>query len=87
MNVIIYLFSKLWAFPASTWNLHLEQRENFDQEYGDPAEGIREHDEKEAIGHSHVLVQPAAQIRGINSCLVDGVKHAGVGNDDDEEGY
>lgn len=67
----------------STWNLHLEQRENFDQEYWDPAEGIREHDEKEAVGHSHV----SAQLCGINTCLVDGVEHAGVGDDDDEEGY
>lgn len=74
-------------FLSSTWNLHLEQRENLDQEYGDPAEGIREHDEKEAVGHSHVFVQTTAQLCGINTRLVDGVKHAGVGDDDDEESY
>lgn len=78
---------KFGLFFENTWNLYFKQRENFDQEYGNPAEGIREHDKKEAVGYSHILVQTTSQLCGINACLVDRVKHTGVGDDDDEEGY
>lgn len=70
-----------------TWYLNFQQGKDFDQEYGNPAEGVREHDEEKAVCHCHILVQPSTQLCGIDACLIDGVKHAGVGHDNDEEGH
>jgi len=70
-----------------TWYLHLQQREGLHQEYGNPAEGVREHYEEEAVGHGHVAVQPAPHVRGVDARLVDGVEHAGVGHSDHHEGH
>lgn len=32
-------------------------------------------------------MQLSTQLCGIDACLIDGVKHAGVGDDNDEEGH
>lgn len=65
------------------WYLHLKKGERFDQEYWNPAEGIREHNEEEAIGYSHIFVQAITQICGIDAGLVNGVEHTRVAEDDD----
>ena len=67
--------------------LHLQQWKNLDQEYRYPAEGVREHDEEEAVGHGHVFVQPAPHVGGVDARLVDGVKHTRVGDGDHQEGH
>lgn len=70
-----------------TWYLHFQQRQDFHQEDGNPAEGVGKHYEEKAVGHGHVSVQPAPQVCCINARFIDGVEHAGVGEDDDEEGH
>ena len=68
-----------------TGYLHLQQWQDFHQKYGDPAEGVGEHYEEESVGHSHVPVQPAPQVCGVDASFIDGVEHAGVGEDDHQE--
>lgn len=68
-----------------TRDFHFQKWENFHQEYGDPAEGVREHDEEKPVGHGHVSVQPAPHVGGVQARFIDGAKHAGVGEDDHQE--
>lgn len=75
------------AFSFLTRDLHLQQGEDFHQKYGNPAEGVRDHYEEKPVGHGHVFVQSAPQVCGIDPGLIDGVEHAGVGEDDDEESH
>lgn len=70
---------------SCTWYLHLQQRQDFHKKYGDPAEGVREHYEEKPVGHGHIPVQPAPHVCCINPRFIDGVEHAGVGEDDDQE--
>lgn len=37
-----------------TWYFHPEEGENFNDKYGNPADGIREHYKKETVRHSHL---------------------------------
>lgn len=67
--------------------LHLQQREDFHQKYGNPAEGIREHYEEKPVGYSHIFVQSAPQVCGIDASFIDGAEHAGVGEDDHQKGH
>lgn len=69
-----------------TWDLHFQQGEDLHQEDRDPAEGIGEHDEEEALSYGDVAVQPAAQVGHVETRLVDGVEHARVGDDYNQEG-
>lgn len=79
-----------WAFASFflstalflTRYLHLQQGQDFYQKYGNPAEGVREHYEEKPVGHGHVSVQSAPQVCGIDAGFIDGVEHAGVGEDD-----
>lgn len=74
---------KSTAVHLHAWYLHLQKGKRFDQEYWNPAEGIREHNEKEAIGHSHIFVQAITHICGVDTGLIDGVEHTGVAEDND----
>lgn len=42
---------------------------------------------KKPVSHSHVFVQSAPQVRGVDARFIDGVKHAGVAEEDDEESH
>lgn len=70
-----------------TWYFNFKQREGFNQEYGYPAESVREHDKEKAVGHGHVFVQPTAHICGIDACFINGTEHAGIGNYNHQEGH
>lgn len=38
---------------------------------------------KKSVGHSHIF----PQLRGIDAAFIDGIEHAGIGEDDDEESH
>lgn len=67
--------------------LHLQQWEDFYPKYRNPAEGIREHYEEKPVGHSHISVQPAPQVGGIDAGFIDGAEHTGVGEYNHQESH
>lgn len=68
-----------------TWHLHSEEGKDFDDKHRNPADGIREHDEKEAVGHSHLSLDAAPHFGSVQGCSLNGAEHDTVGKDDDEK--
>lgn len=53
------------------------------QKYGNPAESVRDPYEENVVGQSHIF----PQLCSIDSAFRDGVEHAGIGEEDDEESH
>lgn len=72
---------------APTWNLHMHQGQNLEDENGDPAEGVSNDNGEEPLGNGHLLLDVVAVFQGLSPCSSDIVEHACVGQDNNEERY
>lgn len=68
-----------------TWDFHMQQGQNLEDENGDPAEGVGDDDGEEPLGDGHLLLDVVAVLGGLSPRPLDVVEHARVGQDDDEE--
>lgn len=63
----------------------MQQRQNLEDEYGDPAQGVSNYNREEPLGDGHLLLDVVAVHCGLSPCSLDVVEHARVGQDDDEK--
>lgn len=68
-----------------TWDLHLHERQDLEDEDGDPAERVSDDDGEEALGDSQLLFDVVAVFGGLRACSLYVVEHAAIREDDDEE--
>lgn len=76
---------KCLSFFYCTGNLHLQQREDLEDENGDPAEGVSNDDREESFGNGHLFFDVVAIFSGLSACSLDVIKHTCIGEDNDEE--
>lgn len=68
----------LWQFYC-TGNLHMQQRQDLQDENWDPAKGVSYHDGEEPFGDGHLFLDVVAVFRGLSPCSLDVIEHACVG--------
>lgn len=69
-----------------TWNVNIHQGKELEDENGDPAEGVGEHNEEEPLDDGHLHGEDAALSRPGGSDM-DGIEHACVGKHDEDKGH
>lgn len=62
-----------------TGNLHLQQRQDLEDENGDPAKGVGNDDREEPFGDGHLFLDVVAVFSGLSSCSLDVIEHACIG--------
>lgn len=76
-----------WLGKALTRNFDVHKRQDLEDENGNPAQRIGDHDGEKAFGNCQLFLNVVAIFGRLCSCPLDIIKHAPIGQQDDEKSH